>query len=104
MAVRGGGPTQESRGASGLDGSGGRRPDERMDGFEVCRRLRADPASEHTPIILLTAMNDLDLERKAAAAGATLCLRKPFDPEQVVRAVEQVLGREARPPASGERH
>ncbi len=70
-----------------------------MDGFEVCRQLRSDPAFRHTPIVLLTAMNAPDLEEKGAEAGATLTLRKPFNPEQVVTAIEQVLGRKGEPRA-----
>ncbi len=76
----------------------------RMDGYEVCRRLRANRVLQHIPIILLTAVNDPELEAKGAEAGATLSLRKPFDPEQVVRAVEQVLGRKASPEVPEERN
>jgi CheY-like chemotaxis protein len=64
-----------------------------MDGFEVCRHLRADPALRHTPIILMTAMKEPELEAKGAAAGATLSIRKPFDPGQIVNTVERALGR-----------
>jgi CheY-like chemotaxis protein len=67
-----------------------------MDGFEVCKQLRTDPALRHTPIVLMTAMNEPDLEAKGAEAGATLSLRKPFNFEQVVRTVEQLLGRPRR--------
>ncbi len=68
-----------------------------IDGYEVCRQLRAAPVFHHTPIILMTAMNEPDLEAKGAAAGATLSLRKPFDPEQIVSTIEQVLGRKGNP-------
>jgi len=64
-----------------------------MDGFDVCRQLRADPAFRHTPIVIMTAMNEPDLEAKGAEAGATLSIRKPFDPEQVVSTVDQCLGK-----------
>ena len=64
-----------------------------MNGFEVCRHLRADPALRHTPIILMTAMKEPELEAKGAEAGATLSIRKPFDPEQIANAVDQALGR-----------
>ncbi len=73
-----------------------------LDGFAVCRQLRTDPAFRHTPIVFLTAMNEADLEEKGAEAGATLTIRKPFNPEQVVTAVDEVLGRrgptETQPP------
>jgi CheY-like chemotaxis protein len=64
-----------------------------MDGFEVCRHLRADPALRHTPIVLMTAMQTPDLEAKGAEAGATLSIRKPFNPEQIISAVERVLSK-----------
>jgi CheY-like chemotaxis protein len=64
-----------------------------MDGFEVCRQLRGLPALQHTPIDIMTAMNEPNLEVKGIEAGATLSIRKPFDPEQIVNAVEQFLGR-----------
>ena len=44
----------------------------------------------------MTAMNEPDLEAKGAEAGATLSLRKLFNFEQVVRTVEQLLGRPRR--------
>lgn len=68
-----------------------------MDGFEVCRCLRAEPNLLHTPIVLLTAMSKPDLETQGADAGATLTLRKPFSPDQVVQTVEDLLGRKANP-------
>jgi CheY-like chemotaxis protein len=68
-----------------------------MDGFEVCKQLRTDPALRRTPIVLMTAMTLPDLEAKGLEAGATLSIRKPFNPEQVVSTVEQLLGRKGRP-------
>ncbi len=64
-----------------------------MDGFEVCRQLRSDPALLHTPIVIMTAMSEPHLEVKGTEAGATLSIRKPFNPEEVVGVVEQILGR-----------
>ena len=68
-----------------------------MDGFEVCRQLRAEPACRHTPIVLMTAMTGPDLEAQGTAAGATLTIRKPFNLDQIVSTIEQVLGRKGRP-------
>jgi CheY-like chemotaxis protein len=68
-----------------------------MDGFEVCKQLRTDPTLRHTPIVLMTAMALPDLEAKGLEAGATLSIRKPFNPEQVVSTVEQLLGRPRSP-------
>ena len=64
----------------------------RMSGFEVCRQLRAIPALKDTPIILLTAMEDPNLDLKGHQVGASLSLHKPFDPSDVVSTIKQVLG------------
>lgn len=64
-----------------------------MDGLEVCRRLRAEPALRETRIILLTASERPGLDVEARAAGATLTLRKPFGPDAIVATVDGVLGR-----------
>lgn len=66
---------------------------EGLGGFEACRLLRAESTTQDTPIILMTALREPELEAKAAQAGATLSLRKPLDPEQIAWAVDQVLER-----------
>jgi len=48
-----------------------------MDGWEVCRRLRAHPATAAIPVIILTATSDADLVQKAASVGAQAVLTKP---------------------------
>jgi CheY-like chemotaxis protein len=48
-----------------------------MDGWEVCRRLRANPATASIPIIILTATPDANLAQNAAAVGANAVLTKP---------------------------
>lgn len=50
-----------------------------MDGFEVCRRLRADPALATVPIILLTALDDRESRLRGLEAGADDFITKPFD-------------------------
>lgn len=62
-----------------------------MDGFQVCRELRSDPAMAKLPIVILTAMQDPQLTRKWFEAGATLALRKPFDREQLLRTLRMAL-------------
>ncbi len=62
-----------------------------MSGFDVCRRLRADPDFKDTPIIIITAMHDPRLNVKGFQAGATLAMRKPFDPEKLLATVKTVL-------------
>lgn len=50
-----------------------------IDGLEVCRRLRADPATVSLPIILVTALADRDHRLNGIAAGANDYLTKPLD-------------------------
>jgi DNA-binding response OmpR family regulator len=48
------------------------------DGFQLCRMLRADPEFQRTPIIIVTALTDLDSRLVAMGAGANDYLTKPF--------------------------
>ena len=50
-----------------------------MDGFEVCRRLKADVLLKTTPVLFLTAHTDRDSRVTAVEAGADGFLSKPFD-------------------------
>ena len=61
-----------------------------MDGVTTCRRLRADPKYCTVPIIFLTGLTR-DSER-AIEAGATACLRKPFDPMSIGSEILSILG------------
>lgn len=60
-----------------------------MDGYEVCRRLKADPATAAVPVVLLTARRDLD-ERLLAETGAAGVLFKPFQPQDLARQVREL--------------
>lgn len=64
----------------------------RMDGFSVCRALRADPRTAAVPVLFFTASVAGDMAQMAAAAGAQGILAKPVDPRVVAREVARVLG------------
>ena len=49
-----------------------------MDGYEVCRRLKADPATSGIPVIFLTAKTEDDDERQGFDVGAVDYVHKPF--------------------------
>jgi len=51
-----------------------------MDGYEVCRKLKADPITRHIPVIFLTAMADAEDEAKGLALGAVDYITKPINP------------------------
>jgi two-component system, OmpR family, phosphate regulon response regulator PhoB len=73
-----------------------------MDGLEVCRRLRADPATAALPIIMLTAKAD-EVDRVVGLEmGADDYLAKPFSTKELVARVRAVL-RRARPGETGTR-
>jgi putative two-component system response regulator len=50
-----------------------------IDGFEVCRRIRADIATRDVPVIMLTSMASLDDRLRAVEAGANDFIAKPID-------------------------
>ncbi|WP_431477330.1 response regulator [Massilia eburnea] len=51
-----------------------------MDGYEVCRRLKADPATRDIPIIFLTAKSEVEDERLGLELGAVDYITKPISP------------------------
>ena len=50
----------------------------RMDGYEVCRRLKEDPTTRNIPVIFITAMAEEEDETKGLACGAVDYITKPF--------------------------
>jgi two-component system chemotaxis response regulator CheY len=85
-------------GQDGLDVLAGKKVDviitdinmPRMDGYEVIRNLRRDPAHKSTPILVLTTESEADKKNLAREAGATGWMVKPFDPERLVATVRKV--------------
>ncbi|MDM0014391.1 response regulator [Variovorax sp. J22P168] len=63
----------------------------RLDGFEVCRRLRADPSFPFTPIIIVTAMADLKDVVAGLEAGGDEYLTKPVDHAALAARVRSML-------------
>ncbi len=66
-----------------------RLPD--IDGWHVCRELKADPDTARIPIIILTAAASPTLGERAAQAGCAAHLLKPCYPEDLTQTVRQVL-------------
>ena len=62
-----------------------------MTGVEVCERLREDAVVRHTPVIMLTAMSELDDQVEALAKGADDYVIKPFDPRELVARIKSNL-------------
>ncbi len=62
----------------------------RMDGYEVIRNLRRNPAHKATPILVLTTESETEKKNLAREAGATGWMVKPFDPDRLVATVRKV--------------
>ncbi len=63
----------------------------RLDGLEVCRRLRSDPRFERTKIIMLTAAAQAAEEAAGLAAGADHYLAKPFSPIRLLSLIQSLV-------------
>jgi len=63
----------------------------RMDGFEVLKKLQADPNSQDVPVIMLTAKaQDADIFR-GWSSGVSSYLTKPFNPRELLTFVERIF-------------
>jgi len=61
------------------------------DGFKLCRMLRREPEFKHTPIIIVTALNDTDSRIVAIGAGANDYLTKPFRLDELYTSIKDHL-------------
>jgi putative two-component system response regulator len=78
---------EASNGVEALEVVGEKKPDlilldlnmPELDGFEVCRRLKADPETKMIPIVVITGFSDADNHLRALEVGADDFLAKPFN-------------------------
>lgn len=64
----------------------------RMDGNEVCRRLRDDPQGAGLYIIMITAKGQESDRLNSLESGANEFITKPFSPRKVVARIKEILG------------
>ncbi len=62
-----------------------------MTGYEVCARIKGDPATAYIQVIMLTAMGDIDHRVEGLAAGADDYLTKPFSARELIARIETRL-------------
>jgi CheY-like chemotaxis protein len=62
-----------------------------MDGFEVVRRLKLDPNTRMTPVVMVTALDDDGSRARLAAAGVDSLLTKPVDRWQLKSLLDRLL-------------
>jgi two-component system cell cycle response regulator len=60
------------------------------DGFEVCRRLRRDPATRRVPVVIISALDDDQSRASATEAGATAYYTKPFSPIALLKEIDRL--------------
>ena len=61
-----------------------------LDGFEVCRRIKSSAKTESTSIIAMTGYYEEETANKVIQMGAVTCLKKPFTPDDLRRALAMV--------------
>src|SRR5690554_2999865 len=62
-----------------------------MDGFEACQRLKADPATRHIPVVMVTALDQQEDRVSGLRAGADDFLTKPIDDIALLARVRSLL-------------
>lgn len=64
-----------------------------MTGWDVARRLKADAATSHIPIVFLSARTQEEDRRKGRELGVADYVSKPFDPGHLVTTIRRLAGR-----------
>lgn len=88
-----------TKGSSGLRGAQAAPPDlilldinmPQMDGYEVCRQLKADQRTRHIPVIFISALEDVLDKVQAFEVGGVDYITKPFQVEEVLARIETHL-------------
>ncbi len=68
-----------------------------LDGYETCQRLRQNPKTAQIPILLLTALDNLESKIKGFEAGADDYLSKPYEPDELIARLNVLLRRRSAP-------
>ncbi len=68
-----------------------------MDGFEALRRLRAE-GHRHLPVVVLSALDSEECRRRSQECGANAYFSKPFDPDEVIHTLQNLITSAVREP------
>lgn len=64
-----------------------------MNGYAVCEAIRADEATAHIPVIMLSAKTHMNAVEEGMLAGANLYLTKPIGFKTLIQSVKDILAR-----------
>ncbi len=64
----------------------------KLDGYETCKRLKADPVTKDMPVILLSAKGRNVDQKVGFEVGADDYITKPFSPRKLVERINAILG------------
>jgi putative two-component system response regulator len=62
-----------------------------MDGYEVCKLIKSQPATKNAEVLAMTAYPSPENERKILECGARVCMTKPLDLDLLIKEVETSL-------------
>jgi len=65
----------------------------RMTGYEACKLIKADPATQHIPVVFLSAKGQEAEVQTGLDSGGDEYLLKPFAPDQLTQKVAEILNR-----------
>ncbi|WP_066739316.1 Hpt domain-containing protein [Cupriavidus sp. D384] len=71
-----------------------------MDGFDLTRNVRADARTNHMPLVMITSRTAEKHRRYAAEIGVNVYLGKPFNEDELLRTLQQLIGEKAAATAS----
>ncbi len=63
----------------------------KMDGYQVCKKLKGNPETKDIPIIIFTASGQQDLEKRCMAVGGKAVIMKPFEAPELLALVNKLL-------------
>ena len=63
----------------------------KIDGFHVCRQIKANEATRHIPVIMLTAKKSMEDRFMGKQAGADMYISKPYKSSMVIETIQSFL-------------
>lgn len=86
-------------GAAGVEKAIAEKPDlilldimmPQVGGYEACKKIKANPATKDIPVIFLSVLRNEAEQKKGLAVGADAFITKPFDPEQLLKVIKDLL-------------